>query len=127
MVDFTRNVRLNGLDTNAHKEFVLDYDETMKLNSYLKIKINQLIEEHKIIKKDFDLRYLSLFIALNTGMRFGEIVGLTKNDIDFSKQLVNIDKTWGYKSNMDRGFNPTKTKENRIIKVGIGTIGVFPI
>jgi len=125
ITDFTRNIHLGGLETDTHKEAVLNYDETVMINKYLRVKLNQMIEEYKIIKKDIDLRYLAIYLGLNTGLRFGELIGLTKKDIDFDNQLININKTWGYKSNTSLGFNPTKTKETRIIKIGHKTVDVL--
>lgn len=47
-----------------------------------------------------------IFIALKTGARFSEILGLTEEDIDVDRKLINIDKTWDYKTSI--GFKPTK-------------------
>ncbi|HIW31270.1 MAG TPA: site-specific integrase [Candidatus Paenibacillus intestinavium] len=47
-----------------------------------------------------------IYVALKTGMRFSEILGLTIEDIDFENGLLNIDKTWDYK--FDYNFKPTK-------------------
>ena len=51
----------------------------------------QQIEFENIVSGTF---YDSLFIlALNTGMRFGEISGLTIDDIDFDNMMINVNKT----------------------------------
>ena len=42
------------------------------------------------------LGYYIILLGLTSGMRFGEIVGLTKNDFDFKSNEININKTWGY-------------------------------
>ncbi|WP_261774704.1 tyrosine-type recombinase/integrase, partial [Clostridium botulinum] len=38
--------------------------------------------------------YIVAFIAANTGMRLGEILGLTWNDVDFKDNTVNVNKQW---------------------------------
>lgn len=50
--------------------------------------------------------YLLLLIA-KTGLRFGEALGLTPDDIDFQTQQINVEKTWKYKDPKG-GFAPTK-------------------
>lgn len=47
-----------------------------------------------------------IYIALKTGARFSEIMGITKDDIDFDHATLNIDKTWDYK--YGEKFVPTK-------------------
>lgn len=52
------------------------------------------------------------FIALiaKTGVRFSEALAVTPEDFDFQKQLLNINKTWDYKTNT--GFMPTKNQSS---------------
>lgn len=52
--------------------------------------------------------YYILMIALTSGMRFGEILGLTVNDFDFDNDKVNVNKTWNYKPGSNFGFGPLK-------------------
>lgn len=62
--------------------------------------------------------YLFIYIAINTGMRVGEILGLTWSDIDFKDHTVNVNKQW--KKNLDGtyGFGELKTKNSyRIIPI----------
>ncbi len=59
-------------------------------------------------------------------IRFGELVGLTKEDFNFNENKININKTWGYIKKMPNGFGPTKNEQSvRIIKVDKSTMGVF--
>lgn len=59
-------------------------------------------------------------------MRFGEIVGLTRNDFDFENNVININKSWGYIKRMERGFNDTKNTESiRKITVDPKTMAIF--
>lgn len=48
-----------------------------------------------------------ILLVVKTGLRFSEALALTPNDFDFSKQLLNISKTWNYRSTTG-GFQPTK-------------------
>lgn len=48
-----------------------------------------------------------ILLVAKTGLRFAEALALTPKDFDFTKQLLNIDKTWNYR-NTKGGFQPTK-------------------
>lgn len=57
-----------------------------------------------------------VILALNTGMRFGEIAGLKWEDIDFEEKSVNISRTLVIiieKNNSHFEFNPPKSKSGR--------------
>ena len=41
-----------------------------------------------------------------TGMRIGEIMALTWDDIDYQRQTITVNKTWDYQSG--GGFKATK-------------------
>ncbi|WP_138419729.1 site-specific integrase [Aquibacillus sediminis] len=70
--------------------------------------------------------YSLLLLAVASGMRFGELVGLTRKDFDFTNNTININKTWGYKRNSPEGFGPTKNEQsNRIIKMDQLTMNHF--
>lgn len=78
--------------------------------------------ELKLLLRHLDLStfpnfdWLILVIA-KTGLRFGEALGLTKDDIDLEHQTINVDKTWDYK-NYSGGFRPTKNTSS-VRKVSI--------
>lgn len=60
--------------------------------------------------------YMIAFIALNTGMRYGEIAGLTWNSINFTRQTITIDKQYNWISSEKRGFKAVKSRNgNRTI------------
>lgn len=62
-----------------------------------------------------------IYIAAVTGMRYGEVVGLTTKDIDFKNGYLKVNKTWDYK--YKTGFMKTKTKSSvRKIAINIQTI-----
>ncbi|MBM6613570.1 site-specific integrase [Desemzia sp. RIT804] len=52
-----------------------------------------------------------ILLVTKTGLRFSEALALTPNDFDFSKQQININKTWNYKS-INGGFQLTKNKSS---------------
>ena len=78
--------------------------------------------ELKLLLRHLDLStfpsfdWLILVIA-KTGLRFGEALGITKNDIDLEHQTINVDKTLDYKS-YSGGFRPTKNTSS-VRKVSI--------
>lgn len=56
--------------------------------------------------------YLLILIAAYTGMRRGEILGLTWADVDWSRQTIKIDKQWVRQASRSYGFGPCKTKNS---------------
>lgn len=48
-----------------------------------------------------------ILLVAKTGLRFAEALALTPKDFDFTKQLININKTWNYRATSG-GFQPTK-------------------
>lgn len=68
--------------------------------------------------------YMIIFIALKTGARFSEILGLTHDDINKTRRTLNIDKSWDYKTGA--GFVHTKnTASIREIPVDQDTIDML--
>lgn len=112
--DFTRKAVLNWT-TPAKKpaEKHLDYKDAQKL-------INELYE-----RLDRGLGYYLLLLGITSGLRFGELVGLTRKDFNFVTNTININKTWGY-AKRNTGFGPTKNEQsNRIIKMDKQTMDIF--
>lgn len=72
------------------------------LNKY---EVQQLIRQLDL-GTEINWDWYILLIA-KTGLRFAEALALTPKDFDFTKQLLNIDKTWNYR-NTKGGFQPTK-------------------
>ena len=57
-----------------------------------------------------------ILVAIYTGARFSEILGLTWDDINFKNKTIRINKTWDYHNH--QGFLPTKTPHSvRTIRV----------
>lgn len=79
--------------------------------------INEQRELQEVIH---DSRYYLIYlIALNTGMRCGEILALNKKDIDFKNNLINIDKTITVDINNKATIGSTTKTKNGIRKVPI--------
>lgn len=51
-----------------------------------------------------------IYLASVTGMRYGEIVGLTLSDIDLEARIIKVNKAWDYK--YKTGFMKTKTSSS---------------
>ena len=85
---------------------------TTKLNNYDKKEKRVLTEEEiDILYSYSEGRYINRIIkvALGTGMRIGEIIGLTWDCIDFSKNLIYVNKTLCYLT--DNGKSPYEFHE----------------
>jgi integrase len=57
--------------------------------------------------------YPTWFMALKTGMRSGELMALTWNDIDLDGKMISVSRQWTSKF----GFAPTKTKRSRVVPI----------
>lgn len=86
-----------------------------------KIKYLNLFDLQKLLRS-LDLRselnwdWFFLLIA-KTGLRFAEALALTKEDFDFEKQRIIINKSWNYKEKVGH-FQPTKNESsNRTVMV----------
>lgn len=113
-VDFTRNVKLSGLEGKTSAEKHLSYEDSETLIKELHNRLESATT------------YYLLLLALTSGMRFAEIVGLTRNDFDFATNTISISKTWGYTKRMSKGFGLTKNKQSvRVIKMDQKTMSLF--
>ncbi|QRY35702.1 Arm DNA-binding domain-containing protein [Bacillus sp. PDNC022] len=113
--DFTRNANITWtVPAKKSDQKSLNYKESKLL---LKEIWNRL---------DQGLGYSLLLLALTSGMRFGELVGLTRNDFDFVNNTIRINKTWGYLKRHHEGFGPTKNEQsNRTIIMDSKTMKHF--
>ena len=69
-----------------------------------------------------------ILLGLTSGLRFGELVGLTRDDFDFDKGVIYVDKTWGYHSSSSSpaGFGDTKNKQSvKVVSLDEITLDVF--
>lgn len=116
-IDFTRKAVVTGsVPAKKPSEKHLNYHES-------KLLINELYK-----RIDHGKGYQLILLGLTSGLRFGELVGLTWDDFDFESGILNIDKTWGYYKKMHVGFGPTKnTPSTRKIKINKRTMDLFKI
>lgn len=114
-LDFTRKIQITfSTPSKKPKEKHLNFEESQKL-------LNELFN-----RLDKGLGYYLLLLGLTTGLRFGELVGLTRKDFNFKTNKINIDKTWGYMARSPRGFGPTKNEESiRSFKVNKSVMKAF--
>ena len=77
--------------------------EEDKLKSINKINPFTFEEQQVFIKAIKGHRFEMLFLtALNTGMRRGELLALTWNDIDFDNNIISINKTANYTTSISK-------------------------
>lgn len=103
--DFTYGIKKNHNDKlSCHVEY-LSIDELKRLA--------------KAVSDDLspdNIPAYMILVAIYTGARFSEILGLTWDDIDFDAKTIRINKTWDYHNH--QGFLPTKTPHSiRTIRV----------
>lgn len=114
-VDFTRGVTLTGNKPKKTEDKHLNYFESKRLQKYL---MNSLDPSN--------IMNYGILLLLTSGIRFGELVGLTRKDFDFKNNTISISKVWGYTNKMPEGFGPTKNEQSiRIIKMDKTTMNAF--
>jgi integrase len=96
-VDFTRDAKFPGREGKPKEEKHLDYEESENLLNTLMDNPNKTLTQYLIL------------LGLTSGMRYGEIVGLTRKDFDFVNNTININKTWGTLKKCIRVSVPQKT------------------
>lgn len=66
-----------------------------------------------LIKKTTNPKYKVMFLLAGTcGLRMGEIIGLTWNDINFKTAKLNVNKQWKYLGSKQCGFGELKSKNS---------------
>lgn len=114
-IDFTRRTELTW-SVQAKKS----------AEKHLSFKESEMLLKSICSKLEDGLGYSLLLLALTSGMRYEELIGLTKKDFDFNNNTIIINKTWGYKKSSIAGFGPTKNEQsNRIIKMDPNTMTYF--
>lgn len=99
------NVHRTGLDGKDEEvKFLSSSDFTMLRESLYTTNIT--ISENWMV---------AALIAIDSGLRIAEIQGLTWDDIDFTEQTINVDKSWDARLKLNK---PPKTKtSNRVIRI----------
>lgn len=132
------NAHIRACVKDAIEEQIIQHDFTRKAVLTWTIPVKNPIEKHlnvneselllkEILKRlNNGLSYSLLLLGLTSGMRFAEMIGLTKNDFNFKNSTITINKTWGYKKLNSTGFGPTKNiYSNRTIKMDMQTMAHF--
>lgn len=119
VMDFHHQLKAMLLD--AYDEGYIQRDPTRKIvvkgkepsekkSKYLNEFELKLLLRHLDLSTFPNFDWMILLIA-KTGLRFSEALGLTKEDIDLEQQMINVDKTWDYKS-YTGSFKPTKNSSS---------------
>lgn len=104
--DFTQNVKLVYDESKSRDTVWLNADQTQ-------IVINDLIGSLQTSQRPIS-RYMVLTDLL-TGLRIGELMALTWEDVDLDQQTIDINKSWDYVNDKNK---TTKTKSsNRTIAI----------
>lgn len=105
VTDPTRKAVITGVEPPKHSKALNYHDWKHLVNQLSATKIDEMI----------------IYIAAVTGMRYGEVVGLTAQDIDFKNCKIHVNKAWDYK--YKSGFIKTKTPSSiRDISINKNTI-----
>lgn len=93
----------------------LDLAEYERMKSFLLVWLDKFLKSGPVTftstnnratrAMQFDM--MIILVALKSGCRFSEIMGITESDVDREIQGIHIDKTWNYKTAAG-GFQPTK-------------------
>lgn len=85
-------------------------------NKYLEADEAERLE--RVLKEDGSALAVMADFILRTGLRYGEVLGLTPNDVDFDAMTIDINKTYNYKVEHPTEWRPTKNKSSmRIIAI----------
>ncbi|MFT8813725.1 MAG: site-specific integrase [Oenococcus sp.] len=106
--DPTRKTVITGIKVH-HPQKALDYNDWRKLIKNLNTN---------------NTEELIIYLAAVSGMRYAEILGMTRSDINVNKSTISINKTWDYKYHT--GFKKTKNKSSvRLISLDHHTVQVL--
>jgi len=87
--------------------------DSEKIKALTKPQLDKLLESIKNPKQ-----YIVTAIAAKTGLRLGEILGLTWKDINFNEGTLTVNKQWKIRKDGTWGLGPVKRKRsNRIVPV----------
>ncbi|WP_334328405.1 site-specific integrase [Companilactobacillus sp. HBUAS59699] len=97
--DFTHKVVITGFTAKRHEINYLNESDINKLKEYC-------VDNQSIMY----ITLSEILFALLTGCRYGEVVGLTWDCVNFDDKTVYINKQYDYVHR--NGFKPTKTKSS---------------
>lgn len=105
----------------------LEISEYDYFKGYLTSKLHEMLEVSWMEfggKTPLPYYYMIVYVALKTGCRYAEVLGLTEQDVDYIKNTINIDKTWCHKYAQD--FMATKNVSSvRKIVVDNETVAII--
>ena len=112
-VDFTRGVELNSkIAEKKEEDKFLNFFESQRLLKYLRLHIGR------------SPVYALLILAIVTGLRFGELLGLKRTDFDFKNNQIHVKRSWDYKKKT--GFVALKNKQSeRTVDVDLSVMDFF--
>lgn len=103
-LDFTRKVELNATyNAKKSEDKHLNYQDSVKL-------YNELFRHLSPSSSTYHL----LLLGLVSGLRFGELTGLTTDCFDFKKNEIKVYRTWDYKRGTGFGSLKNKQSERKI-------------
>ena len=107
-----------AIDSNLLTKNVAKQINTVLTNEEAKErKVLTIGETELFLKQAISTYYYNLFVlALETGMRIGELCGLQWSDIDFDKKIINVNHTMCYFSKQGKyvfELHDTKTKRGK--------------
>lgn len=118
--------RLELISSNPIKRVIMPRSKSSSIKDkyYTKQELGQFLE---CCKKECDLKYYAAFRLLAySGMRKGELLALTWNDIDFSSNAISINKTVSENENGQPIVQTTKTKKSmRVISMDQQTMAIL--
>jgi len=94
-IDFTRDVIISSEKQSRTIKY-FEIDEAYKIR-------HECLDHASL----YAITKYAIALALATGLRYAEVIGLTWKDIDFDNDTIDINKTYDYKKRT--GFKPTKT------------------
>lgn len=112
-----REQKLSVMDRKEIRETKkwLEIDEYQKFRYYMIFWLQRELENdpiHTVVKNvksiPYQITYMTIFLTLKTGARMSEVLGVTRSDVLFDTDEINIDKTWDYKNNEGGTFSNTK-------------------
>lgn len=127
--DFAMNrgyIQLNPMKLIEMPVRLVKPDSEEKLENFYNRE--QLIQFLKFVENEDDYRTFTFFRLLAyTGMRKGEALALTWNDINFKDNEIRINKALSRGKNSQLYVKTTKNKKNRTIKMDTHTMDILKI
>lgn len=97
------------LEIDEYQRFKQHLIMTLQLSLYKEPDFGSSNDEARKSKISNQTMMMIILVALKTGMRFSEILGLTRSDVLKTSSELVVDKTWGYRKGREHNkFLPTK-------------------